>query len=131
MRVVFRRANRPRSVQKAFTRAPEYASLSLLWVKIMDRGRLPVKISLMTAIRVVYDGNAFIPQQSVSLPDKFEALVLVEQNDPQAGAQLDADIRAYYENAADSEDDAWAAATSPQSRRACRNARMISSPRQL
>jgi len=72
----------------------------------------------MTAIRVIFDGKAFIPQQSVSLPDQSEALVLVEQNDPEAGAQLDADIRAYYENATDADDDAWAAATLPQSPRA-------------
>jgi hypothetical protein len=72
----------------------------------------------MTAIRVIFDGKAFIPQQSVSLPDQSEALVLVEQNDPGAATQLDADIRAYYENATDADDDAWAAATSPRSQRA-------------
>jgi hypothetical protein len=72
----------------------------------------------MTAIRVIFDGKAFIPQQSVSLPDQSEALVLVERNDPHAGTQLDAAIRAYYENATDAEEDAWAAATSPQSQRA-------------
>ena len=84
----------------------------------MDKRPPPVKIKPMTMIRVIFDGKAFIPQQSVSLPDKSEALILVEQNDPQAGAQLDADIRAYYENAADSEDDAWAATTSRHSHRA-------------
>ncbi|HZL36424.1 MAG TPA: antitoxin family protein [Tepidisphaeraceae bacterium] len=84
----------------------------------MDKGRLPVKISIMTAIRVIFDGKAFIPQQSVSLPDKSEALVLIEQNDPRAGAQLDAAIRAYYQNTTDVDDDAWAAATSLQSQRA-------------
>jgi len=72
----------------------------------------------MTAIRVIFDGKAFIPQQAVSLPDQSEALVIVDQNDPQAGAELDAAIRAYYQNTTDSEDDAWAAATSPQSQRA-------------
>jgi hypothetical protein len=84
----------------------------------MDKHRLPVKIIPMTAIRVIFDGKAFIPQQTVSLPDQSEAMVLVKQNDPQAGAQLDADIRAYYENATDAEDDQWAAATSPKSQRA-------------
>jgi hypothetical protein len=81
---------------------------------------MPVQgnIMAMTAIRVIFDGKAFIPQQSVSLPDKSEALVLVEENDSQAGVQLDADIRAYYENSSDSEDDAWAASTSSQSQRA-------------
>jgi len=72
----------------------------------------------MTAIRVIFDGKTFIPQQPVSLPDKSEALVIVEQNDPAANAQLDTAIRAYYENKTDAEDDAWSAATSPQSQRA-------------
>jgi len=70
----------------------------------------------MTAIRVIFDGKAFVPQQSVSLPNQSEAIVIVEQNDPYASAQLDAAIRAYYENKTDAEDDAWA--TSPQSQRA-------------
>lgn len=72
----------------------------------------------MTAIRVIFDGKAFIPQQALSLPDKSEAMVLIEQNDLQADLQLDADIRAYYENATDAEDDQWASTTSPQSHRA-------------
>jgi hypothetical protein len=72
----------------------------------------------MTVIRVIFDGKAFIPQQSVSLPVQSEALVLVEQNDPHAVAHLDAAIRAYYQNVNDADDDAWAAATSPQSQRA-------------
>ncbi len=72
----------------------------------------------MTAIRVIFDGKAFIPQQWVSLPDQSEAIVIVEQNDPQAGAELDAAIQAYYQNSTDSEDDAWGFVTSPQSQRA-------------
>jgi len=84
----------------------------------MDKCRSSVKIILMTAIRVIFDGKSFIPQQPVSLPDQSEALVIVEQNDPSAQTQLDTAIRAYYENTADTEDDAWGAATSPQSQRA-------------
>jgi hypothetical protein len=84
----------------------------------MDKRRLPVKMANMTAIRVIFDGKAFIPQQAVSLPDQSEATVLVEQNDSQASAQLDADIRAYYENPTDAEDDQWAAASTRQSQRA-------------
>jgi hypothetical protein len=84
----------------------------------MDKHPSPVNIMAVTAIRVIFDGKAFIPQQSVSLPDKSEALVLVEDSDPRAGAQLDAEIRAYYENATDSEDDAWADTTTRQSQRA-------------
>jgi hypothetical protein len=72
----------------------------------------------MTAIRVIFDGKAFIPQQPVSLPNQSEALVLVEQNDPAAVARLDAAIRAYYQNQSDADDDAWGAATAPQSHRA-------------
>lgn len=84
----------------------------------MDKRPHSGKIRVMTAIRVIFDGKAFVPQQSVSLPDKSEALVLVEQNDPEAGAQLDADIRAYYENSTDADDSAWAATTARQSQRA-------------
>lgn len=85
----------------------------------MDKQPLVAKIIIgVTAIRVIFDGKAFIPQEPVSLPDQAEATVFVEQNDPQAGAQLDADIRAYYENANDADDDKWAASTSPQSQRA-------------
>ena len=72
----------------------------------------------MTAIRVIFDGKTFIPQEPVSLPNQSEALVLLEQNDPSASADLDRAIRAYYENRSDAEDDAWGAATSPQSHRA-------------
>jgi hypothetical protein len=60
----------------------------------------------MTAIRVIFDGKAFIPQQPVSLPDQSEALVIVEQNDPSAQSQLDAAVRAYYQsNQSDADDD--------------------------
>jgi hypothetical protein len=72
----------------------------------------------MTAIRVIFDGKVFIPQQLVSLPDQSEALVIVEQNDPYACVQLDAAMRAYYENKTDADDDAWAAATSKRSQSA-------------
>jgi hypothetical protein len=74
----------------------------------------------MTAIRVIFDGKAFIPQQPVSLPDQFEALVLVEQTDPSAQANLDAAVRAYYQetNGQDADDAAWANATAQQSKSA-------------
>ena len=73
----------------------------------------------MTAIRVIFDGKAFIPLQPVSLPDQSEALVIVEQNDPSAQSQLDAAVRAYYQsNQPDADDDAWGAATAPQSHKA-------------
>src|SRR5438105_7713667 len=60
----------------------------------------------VTAIRVIFDGKAFIPQQPVSLPDQSEAMVLVEQSDSRAQAQLDAALRAYYQGAQDADDDA-------------------------
>jgi hypothetical protein len=77
----------------------------------------------MTAIRAIFDGKAFIPQQPVSLPDRSEALVIVEQDDPSSQAALDAAVRAYYQQSAagaagDTDDDAWAKATGAQSRRA-------------
>jgi len=74
----------------------------------------------MTAIRVIFDGKAFIPQQPVSLPDQSEALVIVEQNDPSTQSQVDAAVRAYYQanQDADVDDNAWGAATIPQSHKA-------------
>ena len=72
----------------------------------------------MTAIRVIFDGKAFVPQQPVSLPQDSEAVVLIEQSDPAAQAQLDAAVRAYYQGGADAEDNAWGDAVAPQSGRA-------------
>ena len=73
----------------------------------------------MTAIRVIFDGKAFVPQQPVSLPAQSEAVVIVEQDDPAGRAQLDAAVRAYYEQgSSDAEDDAWGGATAPESHRA-------------
>jgi hypothetical protein len=74
----------------------------------------------MTAIRVIFDGKTFLPQQPVSLAPQSEALVIAEGDDPSAQAQLDAAIRAYYtsQGPSDADDDAWGKATSPQSHRA-------------
>lgn len=75
----------------------------------------------MTAIRVIFDGKAFVPQQPVSLPPQSEALVIVEDSDRAAQEKLDAEVRAYYQTsgaASDVEDDAWGKATSPQSHKA-------------
>jgi len=73
----------------------------------------------MTAIRVVFDGKAFVPQQPVSLPPDSEVIVFVEGADSAAQEELDRSIRAYYQAGSDVEDDAWARATQPQSQRAC------------
>lgn len=83
----------------------------------MDSARASGKIPDVTAIRVIFDGKAFIPQQPVSLPDQSEALVIVEDTDPKALAQLDADVRASYQTQ-DADDDAWANATAPKSHQA-------------
>ena len=74
----------------------------------------------MNAIRVIFDGKSFIPQQPVSIPADSEAMVIVDQVDVSAQARLDAEIRAYYENepAGDTDDAAWAHIVSPQSNRA-------------
>jgi hypothetical protein len=75
----------------------------------------------MTAIRVIFDGKTFVPQQPVSLPPQSEALVIIEQGDPDAQKQLDASVRAYYaaiRGGGDGDDDAWGNATAPQSHRA-------------
>ena len=81
----------------------------------------------MTAIRVIFDGKSFVPQQPVSLPPQSEGLVLIEQgaDDPAARQALDDAVRAYYQQspatdaAADDDDDkAWSRATTPRSHRA-------------
>jgi hypothetical protein len=72
----------------------------------------------VTAIRVIFDGKAFSPQQPVSLPNQSEALVIIDQSDPSAQAQLDAAVREYYRSAEDGDDEAWTKAVSPQSQRA-------------
>ena len=72
----------------------------------------------MTAIRVIFDGKAFIPQQPVSLPAESEALVLVDAADSEAREKLDDAIRAYYLAGTDAEDEAWARAAASESHRA-------------
>lgn len=68
----------------------------------------------MSAIRVIFDGKTFVPQQAVTLPIQSEAIVLVE--DQESNKRLDADIRAYYEAGADEEDDAWGRESKPDVR---------------
>jgi hypothetical protein len=87
---------------------------------MMDRSNQLDTIKMMTAIRVIFDGKTFVPQQPVSLPDQAEALVLVDQTDPSAQAKLDAATRDYYQHTdgQDAEDTAWANATAPQSKSA-------------
>ena len=72
----------------------------------------------MNAIRAVFDGKVFVPQEPVSLPAQSEALVLVDNPDPAAQASLDRAIREYYESGPDAEDEAWARATASESHRA-------------
>ncbi len=72
----------------------------------------------MSAIRVIFDGKAFIPQQPVSLPLRAEAIVIVDQADPAAEAQLDKETAAYYAHADRVEDDAWGNAVAPASAKA-------------
>ena len=72
----------------------------------------------MHAIRVIFDGKTFVPQQPVTLPEQSEAIVIVDQADPAAQARLDAEVRAYYQSLPDAEDEDWAKATAPQSHRA-------------
>jgi hypothetical protein len=76
----------------------------------------------MTAIRVIFDGKTFIPQQPVSLPDQSEAMVLIDQIDASAQAQLDAGVRAYYQSTRDqgndADDIAWGDVTARSSHKA-------------
>jgi hypothetical protein len=64
-------------------------------------------ISHMTAIRAVFDGKTFVPQQAVSLPPQSEVLVLVDGTDEAAQQELDRAVRAYYQGGSDDEDEAW------------------------
>lgn len=72
----------------------------------------------MTAIRVIFDGKAFIPQQPVSLPVESEALVLIDGADAAEREQLAEAVRSYYLGGADADDEAWARAVASESHRA-------------
>jgi hypothetical protein len=73
----------------------------------------------MTAIRAIFDGKTFVPQEPVTLPAQSEALVIVEQGDVAEQEQVNAAVRAYYQQAAgDADDDAWAKGTAQESHRA-------------
>lgn len=72
----------------------------------------------MTAIRAVFDGKAFVPQQPVSLPPQSEALVLVEEPDQAAQHALDDAIREYYQRQSDIDDEQWGRVTAQDSHRA-------------
>lgn len=72
----------------------------------------------MTAIRAIFDGKAFIPQQPVSLPSQSEALVFVESTDAVALEKLDQEVRAYYQAGVDTEDESWGSAAASESQRA-------------
>jgi hypothetical protein len=77
----------------------------------------------VTAIRAIFDGQSFVPQQPVSLPNQSQAWVVVEQDDAAAMAQLDQSVRAYYTQAAaasqsDINDEDWGKAVSPKSHKA-------------
>jgi hypothetical protein len=84
----------------------------------LERYRSQARLDEVTAIRVIFDGKAFIPQQPVSLPNQSEALVILEQDDPAAQADMDASIRAYYQSKDDADDDGWGEATAPGSNEA-------------
>ena len=72
----------------------------------------------MNAIRAVFDGKVFVPQQPVSVPAQSEALVLVDAPDAAAQESLDRAIREYYQGGSDAEDEAWARAAAAESHRA-------------
>jgi hypothetical protein len=72
----------------------------------------------MTAIRVVFDGKAFVPQHPVSLKPQSVGLVIIEEVDAAAQRTLDEATRAYYQGGGDADDDGWGQATSPHSQRA-------------
>jgi hypothetical protein len=72
----------------------------------------------MTAIRAVFDGKTFVPQQAISLPAQSEALVLVDGADVAAQQALDHAVRAYYQGGSDSEDEDWGRAVERGSHRA-------------
>jgi hypothetical protein len=70
------------------------------------------------AIRAIFDGKAFIPQQPFVLPSQSEALVLIDSTDLAAQQQLDQAVRAYYQDGPDVDDAAWSHTAEPESHRA-------------
>jgi hypothetical protein len=69
----------------------------------------------MTAIRATFDGKTFIPQQPATLPGQVRGAGHCRTEGLTAVAELDAVVRAYYDNKPDADDDAWGDATSPRS----------------
>lgn len=43
-------------------------------------------IKSMLETRVIFDGEAFVPQQPVTLPDQAEAIIIVDQASRAAGS---------------------------------------------
>jgi hypothetical protein len=72
----------------------------------------------MTAIRVIFDGKAFIPQQTIALEPQSEALVLIDGTDCVSRDQSDQIVRAYYQCGVDADDDDWGRAAEVESQRA-------------
>ncbi|HEY2584429.1 MAG TPA: hypothetical protein VGI81_01545 [Tepidisphaeraceae bacterium] len=72
----------------------------------------------MNAVRAIFDGKVFVPEQPVSATPQSGALVLFESPDPAAQESLDRATREYYQSGPDAEDDAWARAAAADSRRA-------------
>jgi hypothetical protein len=72
----------------------------------------------MTAIIAIFDGKAFVPQQSISLPTQSQVIVYIDQVDAQATARLNDQLRAYYTAKPDDSDEDWASAIAPGSARA-------------
>jgi len=72
----------------------------------------------MMAIRAIFNGVSFVPQQPVSLPDQTEVLLLIEQDDPTARDAHHAATREYYQAGEDTDDTAWGKATAPESDKA-------------
>jgi hypothetical protein len=74
--------------------------------------------TFMIAIRAIFVGKTFVPQQPVSLPDCAEALVIRRTEGPfSAGGSRRRDSPYYEGGADDAEDAAWGNATTQQSPR--------------
>ena len=72
----------------------------------------------MVVVRVIFDGNVFVPQEPITLPVQSEGVVMLKGDSNAAQQEPEDAVRAYYRGGTDADDEAWGKATTPQSHRA-------------
>ena len=61
----------------------------------------------MLAIKVIFDGKTFVPQEPVSLPVDLQTSIYLDEPTPPAVETINDEVRRYYQELTDSEDQEW------------------------